>query len=96
MRGFWHFVFVMVMLLVLFANMVYVHERVHGLIYEYYGCENIEYSMTWSAALTSADCALSSERWDSMILAHSQNEIITYNIVTWLVVITWYLIFVKR
>jgi hypothetical protein len=62
------------------------HEVTHGQIYKYYGCENVSYGINSKGAYTSC---LDENRVQSAseILAHSQNEIVGYNITPIMVLI---------
>jgi len=68
----------------LLAGSVVNHEATHGQIYKYNGCNNVSYGADWKGAYTQC---LDDNRIQSAteILAHSQNEIVGYNIMPMLV-----------
>lgn len=68
------------------AVVVMIHEGTHGVIMEYYGCENVTYGVSQVAFYT--NCTDDGAGWtDSETLAHSVNEVVGYNIAPWLALI---------
>jgi hypothetical protein len=63
-----------------------IHELTHGEIYRKYGATNITYGVSPDGLYTQANIA---DVYDpaGLLLAQSENEIIGYNVVFWLVII---------
>jgi hypothetical protein len=83
-----------ILFLFMVAGVVFIHETIHGQIYNYYGCENVTYgveadSLFSSGFYTSADCGNIDYRftYDIITLAHSINEIVAYQVTPYLVLI---------
>ena len=64
----------------LLAGVVVNHELTHGQIMRYYGCENVSYGADWGRFYTKCD-DLNHHQSEIELLAHSNNEIIGYNVV---------------
>jgi len=69
----------------LLAGVVVNHELTHGQIMHYYGCENVSYGADWGQFYTKCD-DLNYNQSEIELLAHSNNEIIGYNVVPLIVV----------
>lgn len=64
---------------------IFLHESTHSIIYKYYGCENIKLNINNLPFISmNAECSTLD---NNMLLAHSINEVIGYNIVPILVII---------
>jgi len=70
---------------VLLAGVVVNHEVTHGQIMRYYGCDNVSYGADWGRFYTKCD-DLNHKQSEIEMLAHSNNEIIGYNVVPLIVV----------
>lgn len=79
-------IFICIFTLTIIALVVYNHERTHAQIDEYYGCMNISYRVNLQHAFTYADYCPPETRAE-MMLAHSNNEVVGYNIMPVLVII---------
>jgi len=69
----------------LLAGVVVNHELTHGQIMHYYGCENVSYGADWGQFYTKCN-DLEHKQSEIELLAHSNNEIIGYNVVPLIVV----------
>ena len=69
----------------LLAGVVVNHELTHGQIMHYYGCENVSYGADWGQFYTQCNDPTYSPS-EMEMLAHSNNEIIGYNVVPLIVV----------
>ena len=83
--------------IILLLGIVVNHEITHGQIMKYYGCDNVSFGVTWKGAYTQC---LEQEHKQSVteLLAHSQNEIIGYNIMPmfWLLGVLGLTILIKK
>lgn len=76
---------VVVVFLVLVLVSVFCHEFVHYTIFRYYDCEDVELVFRFDGLMSgvgvSGSCESGSDAW----LAHSVNEVVTYNFMPLLV-----------
>jgi len=63
----------------LLAGTVVSHEATHGQIFKYYGCQNVSYGVEWDRAYTQCN-DLNYIQSKEELLAHSNNEVVGYNI----------------
>lgn len=71
---------------VMLTTTVFIHEITHSMIFRYFGCEKTEIGISWEGAY----CKCIDEdhiKTDEHRLAHSINEVITYNLTYHLVLL---------